>query len=50
MGKANKKYRAAAEMIDATRAYDLEEGLGLVCALLLMSAVVVIRRVRRQRA
>ncbi len=32
MSKRNKKYRAAAELIDATRTYDLEEGLGLVCA------------------
>ncbi len=32
MGKGSKKYRAAAETIDATRTYGLEEGLGLVCA------------------
>ena len=32
MGKPSKKYRAAAEAIDATQAYDLEDGIGLVCA------------------
>ena len=32
MGKASKKYRAAAEAIDATRAYRLEDAIGIVCA------------------
>jgi len=32
MGKAGKKYRAAAETIDANLTYDLEDGIGLVCA------------------
>jgi large subunit ribosomal protein L1 len=31
VGKASKKYRAAAETIDATRTYGLEEAIGLVC-------------------
>ena len=32
MGKPRMKYRAAAETLDATRAYGLEDGIGLVCA------------------
>ncbi len=32
MGNSNKKYKAAAKAIDATRAYALEEGIGLLCA------------------
>ena len=32
MGKASKKYRAAAEAIDATRTYRLEDAIGIVCA------------------
>ena len=32
MGKPSKKYRAAAETIDATQAYGLEDAIGLVCA------------------
>ena len=32
MGKQSKKYKAAAEAIDPTRAYGLEEGIALVCA------------------
>jgi len=32
VAKASKKYRAAAERIDASRSYSLEEALGLVCA------------------
>ncbi|HEX9814311.1 MAG TPA: 50S ribosomal protein L1, partial [Myxococcota bacterium] len=32
MGKPSKKYRAAAGTIDPTRAYDLTDGIGLVCA------------------
>jgi len=31
VGNASKKYRAAAETIDANRTYGLEEGIGLVC-------------------
>jgi large subunit ribosomal protein L1 len=31
-GKPSKKYRAAAETIDATQSYGLEDGIGLVCA------------------
>jgi large subunit ribosomal protein L1 len=32
VGKPSKKYRAAAEGIDKTRVYGLEDGIGLVCA------------------
>ncbi len=32
MGKASKKYRTAAEAIDATRTYRLEDAIGIVCA------------------
>jgi large subunit ribosomal protein L1 len=32
VGKPSKKYRAAAETIDPTRNYDLEDGIGLLCA------------------
>ena len=31
VGKASKKYRAAAEAIDATRTYGLEDAISLVC-------------------
>jgi large subunit ribosomal protein L1 len=32
VGNSSKKYKAAAKTIDATRAYELEEGIGLLCA------------------
>jgi large subunit ribosomal protein L1 len=32
VGKPSKKYRAAAETIDATRSYGLEDAIGLLCA------------------
>jgi len=32
VGKPSKKYRAAAETIDRSRFYSLEEGIGLLCA------------------
>jgi large subunit ribosomal protein L1 len=32
VGKPSKKYRVAAETIDATRSYGLEDGIGLLCA------------------
>jgi len=32
VGNSSKKYKAAAKAIDATRAYGLEEGIGLLCS------------------